>query len=277
VNISNWHLILIFFCFTPLYAETLQVTFKLEGRPVRTLKLNNIDEYTESREITVYEPHEHRDKTYIGFDFLTILRKMYGDEFDTDRDLLIKCRDGYQPSIPVLKFIEYNSYLIYKIKDQDSFSIINRNQGNEFVELGPFYLVWDNLKHKELIKYGSYDFPYQIIEFDLISFNNRFPKMSPPEKSSMEVIKGFLAFRKYCSTCHTINGEGSEKSIELNYPVNVTEYFKTQWLRKWIENPSTIRFNTKMPALSIDIDNKNQLVDQIIRYLEVMRDNKKTP
>ncbi len=65
---------------------------------------------------------------------------------------------------------------------------------------------------------------------DLISFSERFPNMSPPKNSSEKAKKGFLAFHKYCLSCHTINGEGGEKSIELNYPVSVTEYIKASWL-----------------------------------------------
>jgi len=268
---------LIYFIVSPSYADQFTLTFKFEGKTIKKLNRNEINEYEKSREITVYEPHEHKEMIYIGFDFDIMLKKIYGNKLKANMDLLIKCRDGYQPVIPVMKFTEYKSYLTYRIKDQDLFSIINRNQDNKPVNLGPYYLVWDNINNKELLKQGSYDFPYQIIEFDLINFNSRFPKMSPPENSDLETKKGFVAFRKYCSTCHTINGEGGEKSIELNYPVSVTEYLGSKWIRKWIENPASIRFNSRMPALSVNTDNKDETIDNIIRYLEVMKAYKKQP
>jgi cytochrome c2 len=195
----------------------------------------------------------------------------------SSKDIYITCTDGYKPSIPVVKFLKYDSYLVFKGGSKENFTLINKNQNSEFIELKPFYLVWDNLKHPELMKQGAYDFPYQIESVDLISFEQSFPKMSPPISSSESVNNGFIAFRKYCSTCHSINGEGGSKATELNYPVNVTEYFEKKWLKIWIENPGSIRFNTKMPALNLDTGNKEKVINNIVEYLKAMKEKKIDP
>lgn len=67
------------------------------------------------------------------------------------------------------------------------------------------------------------------------------------------------------------------KGVELNYPVNVTEYFEEKWLKLWIENPSEIRFNTKMPGLNLDIDNIEEVINNIVDYLKAMKEKKITP
>ena len=277
MNLIKSILLLLFLIVSHAHADQFNLTFKVEGNTIKELDRNELKEYEKPRDVTIYEPHEHKKITYIGFDFDNILKRIYGNKLNTGMDLLIKCRDGYQPVIPFIKFSEYKSYLVYSIRDRDYFTIINIDHNNETVNLGPYYLIWDNLDNEELLKQGSYDFPYQIIEFDLIKFKTRFPKMSPPENSSEDVKKGFLAFRKYCSTCHTINGEGGEKSVELNYPVSVTEFHSKGWIRSWIKNPASIRYNSRMPAFSVSGDKKDETIENIISYLEVMKDYKKLP
>ncbi|MGH7799846.1 MAG: c-type cytochrome [Thermodesulfobacteriota bacterium] len=93
----------------------------------------------------------------------------------------------------------------------------------------------------------------------------------------MKVKKGFLGFRQYCLACHTINGEGGGKSVELNYPVSVTEYIKESWLIRWIDSPTSIRFNTTMPRLNPKANNRETIIKDIIAYLNEMKNNKRKP
>jgi len=254
-----------------------QLLFKLNGKEVKKYTIEQLTKIVKPVEIKIYEPHEHRERKYLGFLTTSLLKEIYKDELKPNMDVYITCTDGYKPSIPVFKIMKYDSYLVFNSLDKEKFTIVNKNQNNEYVELNPYYLIWDNIKHPELKKQGTYDFPYQIESIDLISFQDKFPKMSPPIGSNETVNNGFAAFRKYCSTCHTINSEGGNKAIELSYPVNVTEYFEETWLKKWIENPSSIRFNTKMPGLNLDIDNKEEVINNIIEYLKAMKEKKIDP
>ena len=78
-------------------------------------------------------------------------------------------------------------------------------------------------------------------------------------------------------TCHTVNGEGGGKSVELNYPISVTEYIKEPWLVKWIDNPKSIRYNTTMPALNPDAKDRDAIIKNIIAYLKAMKNKKLEP
>ena len=77
--------------------------------------------------------------------------------------------------------------------------------------------------------------------------------------------------------CHTINGEGGGKASELNYPVSVVEYIKPEYLTRWIENPASIRYNTLMPALAMEIPNRAMVTQEIIAYLRAMSAAKRKP
>jgi len=75
--------------------------------------------------------------------------------------------------------------------------------------------------------------------------------------------------------CHTINGQGGGKAPELNYPVSVTEYFKPEYLKQWIDSPASLRYNTTMPALAAEIPEREKVIAEIIAYLTAMKDVKR--
>lgn len=61
---------------------------------------------------------------------------------------------------------------------------------------------------------------------------------------------------------------------ELNYPVNVTEYWQPQWLARFINDPQSVRTNSKMIAFYRDVENRAALIETIIAYLKSMKDKK---
>ena len=253
------------------------LTFKDHGRLVKTVSLGQLEELVGIKTVTVYEPHELDNREYRGFPLRDVLTAVYGENWKEAEEILFTCSDGYQPSVPSIKFKTYESYLVYTSPDKDEFTLVNELQNNEVVQLGPFYLVWDNIKYPELKAEGGSDWPYQVTTIDLINFSDRFPNMAPPGNSSEGVKGGFLAFRRYCMTCHTVNGEGGGKSVELNYPISVTEYIKEPWLVKWIDNPKSIRYNTTMPALNPDAKDRDVIIKNIIAYLKAMKNKKLEP
>jgi cytochrome c2 len=258
-------------------ARSEELVFKNHGRVVKSLSLEQIEKLIPAKTVMVFEPHESENREYVGFPANVLFTEVYGEKWRRAEEILFICSDGYQPSIPSARFKEYTAYLVYGRAGKKEFTLINKLQNNELVQLGPFYLVWANLGHPELKVEGGEGWPYQVTTIDLISFSDRFPNMSPPKNSSAAVKSGFLAFRKHCMTCHTINGEGSGKSVELNYPVSVTEYFKEPWLARWIDKPASIRYNTTMPALNPYLKDRETTIKNIIVYLKVMKDNKRKP
>jgi mono/diheme cytochrome c family protein len=258
-------------------AQSGVLIFKRHGNDFRTIPLENIKKLIPPLKVEVLEPHESVKREYVGFPVNQLLTTVYGDSWKDSDDILFTCKDGYQPSIPTENFIRFSSYLVYDRPDNKEFTLINRLQGDEFVRLGPFYLIWDDTKFPEVLKIGAVHWPYQVTTIDVIDFSDRFPRMAPPKDSSHNVKSGFNFFQTYCMSCHSINGEGGKKARELNYPVNVTEYFKEPWLKKLINDPRDISYNSTMPALDPDTKDRERIIENIISYLKVMKDYKHKP
>ena len=138
--------------------------------------------------------------------------------------------------------------------------------------MGPFYLIWDNInKSKDLFEASLW--PYQIRAIEFVTFTEKFPKVSPPANSDEPIKRGFVVFKNFCMNCHSINGNGGKKMIDLNYPVNVTEYMEEAQLKKRIRNPISVYPYSRMPAFP-NVENQEQQIDDLIAYLKTMAAHK---
>lgn len=253
------------------------VTFQMKGKPVGAWEKTALEAKAPAFEVEVWEPHEKRLVKYRGYSFQRLLTAAYGDTWKKQEEILFTCSDGYQPSVPVSRFLKQPAILAFERVGSSDFEITNTLQGDEKVQVGPYYLVWDNATDPEKEIKGANGWPYQVEKVDLVRFSDRFPNMSPPATSSAKVLAGFDAFRAQCANCHSINGDGGLKGIDLNYPVSVTEYFKRKWLKQWILDPTKMRLKTAMPALNYGLKDRLTLADNIVTYLETMARNKKAP
>lgn len=247
------------------------IEFKNKGEIVRTLYLHELDKFAPASSLKIFEVHEKRARIYQVYPARYLLDQVFGKNWRMTEEIVFLCADGYQPSIPVAKFLAYDAYFAFASADDSPFMLNNVLQNNETVKLEPLYLVWDNLKVSELLEEGAVDMPYQIKGIELTSFAARFPALFPPLNASQEVQRGFLHFRKHCIACHTINGQGGGKAPELNYPISVIEYIKPEYLKRWIDDPSSIRSNTTMPALTAEIPEREKVIEEIIAYLTAMK------
>lgn len=248
--------------------------FKQRGKVTAKLALEELTKKVAPVTQAVWEPHESRERKYRGIPFSALLTAVYGESWKKGtEELLFTCSDGYQPSIPVGVFKDAESFLAFASVDE-TFVVNNKFQNEKNVDLSPFYLVWDNLKAPKLKEEAGF-WPYKIVGVDLIQFRDRFPHMAPPPGSSELITKGYLSFRSKCMNCHAINGEGAPKAVELNFPASVTEYFKEGWLEKWILTPTSVRYNTTMPAL--EGKDAKATAKAIISYLKLMAKHKLEP
>ena len=258
-------------------AKAQDITFKSHGKIVRTVSVPELAKLLPTREITIWEPHEKKEVAFKAFDAGELLAKIYGDDWKKSEEALFTCSDGFQPSLPMAEFGSHHGYLAFARNDDPEFSVMSPDK-HEKVPVGPFYLIWENIKDASIRKQGTIPgWPYEVTTIDLIRFADRFPRMSPPPGSSAVVQHGFFEFRKRCLSCHTVNGDGGGKGVELNYPANPTEYWKKDWLKKWITNPKSIRYNTEMHAFDKDSSSWERDRDSVLAYLKVMALNKRRP
>lgn len=265
-------------CTSKLSAHNSTLVFKDHGKVVATFSLDKLKTKLSPTDLTIVEPNVSAERTYRGFDFNKLMSKVYGPSWLKAEEVLFTCLDGYQPSVPLQEFKNHHAHLAFGAANGDDFKIKTHQTNEELVDLGPFYLTWDNSKNEALKAEGATFWPYQVVSIDLITFNERFPKIAPPPGAGHDATAGFLVFRKHCMSCHSVNGEGGTVSgIDLNFPVNVTEYYQAAWLPKWIADPQSIRPKTAMPPIPKDIAQREQKIRQIIAYLKAMKNKKIKP
>lgn len=226
--------------------------------------------------ISVQDPSRRKRAEYLGLELNTLLTRQFKDAWKQGTEILFTCADGYQPSIPVSVFAKHRAILAYAQPGKAVIDPIARSNG-QIINPGPFYLIWDTDQDPSIAEEGWISWPWQITAIEVINGGERYPLAVPPVDSEETVQKGFLAFRQHCIKCHSLNGEGAEIAPELNYPVNVTEYWQPEWLERFILNPQSIRYNSKMTAFYANLSHKEQRVQEIISYLKVMAQHKKQP
>jgi mono/diheme cytochrome c family protein len=245
--------------------------FSRAGEPVARRDLAWMRAAAPASTVRVHEPYESQAIPFQALPFARVLDAVYGPGWRHEEEILLTCRDGYAPTIPVARVLDHRPWLAFARADQPGFTVEKRESGElKTISLAPFYLVWENLDDPTVRQQADYGWPYQLVAIDLIRARERFPKMAPPEGSSPQVMRGFAAYRVHCSKCHALNGEGGSIGPELNAEISPVEYRDPAWLRGWIEDPSRIRPNARMPALNPALPDRAAVVDQILAYLAAM-------
>ncbi|MEM7411775.1 MAG: cytochrome c [Myxococcota bacterium] len=223
-----------------------------------------------ARELNVFEPYEGREVAFRAVPFADALDAVYGPGWRQDDELLFTCRDGYQPTVPVQRVLDHRAWLAFARADQPGFTIRKKESGRwQTIELGPYYLIWENLDDPTVLQEGDYGWPYQLVGVERVRAAERFPRMAP-RSDDAAVTAGFRAFRIHCSRCHQVNGEGGGIGPELNAtdaPVGLRD---ENWLRTWISDPSQIVATARMPALNRDLPDRDATIDAILAYLRHM-------
>ncbi|MCX7079801.1 MAG: cytochrome c, partial [Pseudomonas sp.] len=93
------------------------------------------------------------------------------------------------------------------------------------------------------------------------------------------VNQGFALFQKNCLACHRLNGAGDAQfGPDLNIPFSPTEYFGTDFLKRYIRDPQSLRHwpQAKMPGFSATVLPDAEL-DLLMGYLKHMAGRKQQP
>lgn len=257
---------------SPALAES--ISFSDRGTPVKEVDASSVQKLATPKDVRVFEPHAQAEVTYRAVPLPAVLDSVFGARWRKAQLVLFRCQDGYRPAVPVSKILSERGWLAFAFPDGRPFHLKNTLQ-NEEADLGPLYLVWED--SKQVRADGGADWPYQIVGVELSDFATAFPRIAPPKNASAPAQRGFLTFQRQCLSCHTINGDGGAKAPELNYPVNVTEYWKPEMLKQWIAEPTAIRFSTNMPALDPTLADRAKRIDELVEYLRAMRARKIEP
>jgi len=257
--------------FTAAADSPAELAFSRHSEPVATRNLAWLRSAVPIRVARVVDPYEEEEVEFEAFAFDAVLDAVYGHGWRDEEEVLFRCRDGYQPTIPVARIVAHPARLAFARRDRSDFTLLKRESGAlKQIELAPFYLVWENLDDATLRAEGDYGWPYQLVAVDLIRARDHFPKMAPPLSAPAAVQAGFAAFRIHCSRCHTLNGEGGSIGPELNGPVPTAQLRDAAWLHRWIDDPSRVLPTARMPRLNPALPERERAIDEIIRYLQKM-------
>ncbi|MGB8329230.1 MAG: cytochrome c [Polyangiales bacterium] len=254
------------------------LTFSIESQNVRSLTADALTRRISSRDVEVFEPYEGTKVTFSAIPLQQVLDDGYGPSWREQEAMVFICRDGYQSTIPVRRILDHRAFLAIGRPEGEGFTVLKHEEGQrKRIELGPFYVIWENLHDAQIRTDGDYGWPYQVVRIDLVSFRSRFSEMAPPREAATKVVAGFEAFIAHCSQCHAINGRGGTIGPELNYPANPSEYMKDDWLRRWIDDPSSMRRAPRMPPLNPELPGRARVIDEIVSYLHEMARHKIEP
>jgi len=225
--------------------------------------------------IEVVEPHASTPERptqvrYVALPLDSLLNRWFGERWKApEGEIVFLARDGYQSVIASSRLINYRAYLAFGRDDGTAFVIDNLQQNEKNIPLGPYYLIWDNRNAPDLLRLGSYGWPYQVTRIELHSASD--DRQLLPPNPDPGIVKGFEAAKAYCLTCHRIRGVGGEK-----YPEDLV-HASCRWndidLKTWIDNPGRLRPGTAMPPLNrlLPTEARREVIEQIARYLGALK------
>jgi mono/diheme cytochrome c family protein len=252
-------------------ADDPELAFRRHGKPVATRDLSALRELVHAQTVRVFEPYEKREVDFLALRFDAVLDALYGASWRSEEELLFRCRDGYQPTVPVARALTHRAWLAFERPGAPVFSIQKLESGRvQDISLAPFYLIWENLADPAMRAEGDYAWPYQLVGIELIRVRDRFPQLAPPADASPAAQRGFREFRIHCSRCHRLNGEGGAIGPELNAAANPAGRRDPAWLRAWIDAPSRITPTARMEPLNPALPDRDAVLDAIVAYLQAM-------
>jgi mono/diheme cytochrome c family protein len=255
--------ICIFFLFPPSLSAVELTT------PAELMKQMGVT----GKPVTVVEPHQSdplhtTNVTYLAVPANKVLDHLFGHGWQSpDNDVVFFASDGYQFAGGSERFTQYRAYLAYARADGKPFTLEN-NEGQR-TELGPYYLIWDNIDDASLIKQGAYSWPYEVVQVDLRPVSNYLPLL--PENPSQQTLDGFALFKEYCLNCHQIGGIGGRKS-----PTDLRQFLcslKNSELKALIDNPGDALRKGGMPPLDVQLqgEGRKQTIELIMAYLRALQ------
>jgi mono/diheme cytochrome c family protein len=205
-----------------------------------------------------------KSKTYSAIPLRRLLNQSGFNTPSINGELVATCSDGYKAVIPISEAFDGTGFLAFsdgQPNDPPGFSSVKTSAG--VVDPQPLYLVWTNANA------SARKWPYQIQKIEIFASGWTLRLAEPSASASAR--RGFDLFQKNCSSCHSMNGAGGRVAVDLNVPLNVTEYWNLPVLRQLIVNAPSVRANAKMPAFP---NLTPADVDAILAYLRDMRSRK---
>jgi len=242
----------------------------------KDLTLKEIKKVVAAKKLTVFEAHLKTPIEFQTIPLIPILDTQFGVGWRNTDGILFTALDGYRSDVAVPKILKYKPHLAFAFADANKeFKVDNAAQNEKDVELGPFFLIWDNISNPELKREGSYGWPYQVVSITAIQYASYYSKAFPIKNPTPDHKKGFNLFKNYCMTCHSVSGDegGAKGPVLYPNPDVVKKGYKH--FRKWVQTPSQVLPATTMPALNPELTQKEREEATSLIYKYLIALNKK--
>ncbi|MEO6563654.1 MAG: cytochrome c, partial [Nitrosospira sp.] len=103
--------------------DSIAIEFKNEGQIVKALSLSDLNAITPAVSLKVFEIHENAERIYRAFAARPVFYKVFGKDWEKAREIVFTSIDGYQPSIPVAKFLAHDAYFAFAREDGTPFTM----------------------------------------------------------------------------------------------------------------------------------------------------------
>jgi mono/diheme cytochrome c family protein len=239
-------------------AEKIPSPEALEQLGVRPVKLS------------VIEPHLSTPEHPVAIDYLAfpapvVISAALGSEWEAKtKTIEFRALDGYVSRVDVARLMNGKAYMAFARADRSPFTVNNLAQNEKNVPLGPYYLIWDNRGDPDLLSEGATNWPYQVIDVSL--FNVSEAALRPPGFDPA-LEPGLSSAKANCLTCHQVNGFGGGK-VEGNLAL-VARAMPAAEFVKWTLEPSSVKPDTAMPALTTNLGEaqRRAIAQSIYEYL----------
>jgi len=223
--------------------------------------------------VEVHEPHLSTEKApvkrrYSGYRFEVVAALLFGPMWrDGTQAIEFRALDGYVSRIPVADFDEHKAHLVVGVSDGSAFTVNNLLQNEKDIQLGPYYLIWENIEDTEMFNRGASGWPYQVVEILRVNISDerlRPAGLDPALDPAIDLV------RTHCLTCHKLNGIGGDKVPgDL---AGLARSLDDAGFRAWVLDPRSIQPTSTMPALSRGLpDDERERIARLLRaYLLAM-------
>lgn len=259
-----------------VYATGSTLTLKKNDQVVKVFTMNELGQTLTLSNLTATNPMDGKVTRFQGVLLTTLLDQVFGHQWQRAEAIKFVAEDGYRVLIPVTLTLAHKGLIATGEEGQNGFKRIQRDN-QESVDPGPYWLVWENIQDSQAKREYWLSWPWQLSRIELTDFAKENPHSAPPETADSKAKQGFLAFQQHCMKCHAINSDGGNIGPELNYPANVTEYWHEEWLARFINDPKSVRANSKMIPFYKDVENRDKIIDSILVYLKAMKNKKIGP
>jgi mono/diheme cytochrome c family protein len=220
--------------------------------------------------LTVIEPHLSTPEQPVAVDYLAfpapvVISAALGPEWEAKTKMIeFRALDGYVSRIDVTRLGNGTAYMAFARADRSPFTVDNLTQNEKNIPLRPYYLIWDNRGNPDLLSEGARNWPYQVID---VSLSNASEAALHPPGFDPVLEPGLSSAKANCLACHQVNGFGGGK-VEGNLAL-VARATPVAEFVKWVLEPSSVKPDTTMPALSSNLDESQRraIAQSIYEYL----------